>query len=241
MRHYDYISRPRWHPGMGRTSAQLNTSVVTAAGIASSGFNTTVSILKTLGDDVGTLPVVGAAIQSIISIGEAIYQIFKGCGQTCVQASNLANQADVLLAKNVDAYTSSSIRYQSMQAAALNTFDTTWAALQQACGNPQLGSAGQSCIADRQQGACKWKASAGGWNSDGTYTPWGAAGSGQDCWNWFIGMRDPIANDPFVQPDPTSATAGNSITSAGIAGSTATNDYGPLLIGALILAAAVLL
>jgi hypothetical protein len=99
-----------------------------------------------------------------------------------------------------------------MQVAALNTFDTAWQALQQACGNPQLGAAGQRCISDRQAGACTWKASAGGWQADGTYKMWGAAGSGSDCWNWFIGMRDPIANDPNVQPDPVPSSPASGAT-----------------------------
>ena len=150
--------------------------------------------------------------------------------------------------KNLQAYVSTSVRFQSMQTAALNTFDTTWAALQQACGQASLGAAGQRCISDRQQGACTWKASPGGWNADGTYTPWGAAGSGDSCWNYFVGMRDPIANDPFVQPDPTASTAstitdGTSMNS--IAGDLASvfsssNDM-PLLIAAAILLGAFLL
>jgi hypothetical protein len=226
--------------GIGQTTpASLNTSVVTAASIASTGFSTTVSLLKAFGNDVGSLPVVGAAISAIISIGEALYQVFKGCGQTCTEATSIANQADTLLAQNVDAYTSSSVRYQSMQTAALNTFDTTWAALQAACGQASLGQAGVNCINERASTGCQWKASQGGWNSDGSFTPWGAAGSGDVCWNWFVGMRDPIANDPFVQPDPTSATASTTATTT--ATTSTTSDETLLLIGAAILAAVLLL
>lgn len=191
-------------------------TVQSIASIAATGIATTTSILGALGSTLTVfglaLPVVGTAIAAIIGIGLAIANVFKGCGQTCVAATNIANQCDTLLSQNVNAYTGSPVRYASMQAAALNTFDTTWAAMQQACGDPSLGAAGQRCITDRQRGACTWKASAGGWNADGTYTKWGAAGSGSDCWNWFIGLRDPIANDPFVQPDPV---AGSSSTSTG--------------------------
>lgn len=193
----------------------------TAASIAATGITTTTSILGALGSTLTiaglALPVVGVAVAALVTVGIAVANMFKGCGQTCVAATNYANQAGALMAQNVNAYTSSPIRYASMQAAALNTFDTTWAALQKACGQAALQQAGQRCITDRQAGACTWKAKKGGWNADGTYTPWGAAGSGSDCWNWFIGMRDPIANDPFVQPDPTGAAgsgAGSSITSA---------------------------
>jgi hypothetical protein len=210
--------------GLGATALQTGE---TAASIAATGITTTLSILGALTPTLQllglALPVVGTAIAALVTVGIAIANCFKGCGVTCTQATAYANQADTILAQNVDAYTSSPIRYLSMQTAALNTFDTTWAALQQACGQAALGAAGQSCITDRQQGGCKWKASQGGWNQDGTYTPWGAAGSGTVCWNWFNGMRDPIANDPFVQPDPVAGaipTGAGTTSTTGITGST---------------------
>jgi len=238
----------------------------TAASIAAQGVATTATILSSLsiastvaaggvaaeatvlGISAAVVPVIGAAIAGIVAVGIAVANMFKGCGQTCIAATNIANQVGDELAKNVDHYTSSPIRFASMQAAALNVFDTAWAALVQACNNPQLQAAGQRCITDRQRGACVWKASPGGWNPDGTYTMWGPAGSGTSCWNWFTGMRDPIANDPFVQPDPTPAPAGatGSIVLPGSTGSTQT-DGGlattlstiptPLLIGGAILLA----
>jgi hypothetical protein len=243
-----YNPTSQWYPGLGQTNLQ---DAQTAEGIAATGIAVTTSILTSMGTTLTVLgvtlsaTVVGAAIVGLLAVGLAIAECFKGCGITCTQATAYANQAGAILAKNVDAYTSSSIRYASMQAAALNTFDTAWAALQAACNNPQLAAAGQRCITDRQQGACHWKASPGGWNSDGTYTPWGPSGSGTACWNWFIGMRDPIANDPFVQPDPvagaSSSTTG-ATTAIGASSSTAaTTDYTPLLIGAAILAAVALL
>jgi len=216
--------------------------VSTIASTASAGFATTASILFQLGMVSATVPIVGAAIAALVGIGIALANVFKGCGQTCVAATQIANQCDTLLSQNVNAYTSSPIRYASMQAAALNTFDTTWAALQKACGNPQLQAAGQRCITDRQRGACTWKASPGGWNADGTYKKWGAAGSGTDCWNWFIGMRDPIANDPFVQPDPVATDAGSG---AGVSSQSFTSAVSgiptPLLVAGGLVAAAVLM
>lgn len=210
----------------------------TAASIAAVGAQTTASILAVLGVVSATVPVIGAAVAAIVGVGIVIANMFKGCGQTCVAATNLANQADAIMVQNVTAYTSSKVRYASMQAAALNNFDTTWAALQKACAQTALGAAGQRCITDRQQGACTWKASQGGWNSDGTFTPWGAAGSGTVCWNWFVGMRDPIANDPFVQPDPTGTGtigAGSSASSFSIS-----SIPTPLLIGGGLLAVALM-
>jgi hypothetical protein len=241
---YHYIPRDssvNW--GMGQV---VPTMVSTIATTAATGFATTASILFQLGMVSSTIPIVGVAIAALVAVGIALANVFKGCGQTCVQATAIANQCDTLLVQNVTAYTSSPIRYASMQTAALNTFDTTWAALQQACGASALGAAGQRCITDRQRGACTWKASQGGWNADGTFTPWGAAGSGSTCWNWFVGMRDPIANDPNVQPDPTSSSllTGSAATSTIGTGSSSTStspDLTELLIGAALLAAAVLL
>jgi hypothetical protein len=239
---YHYIPRDssvNW--GMGQVVPPMVSTIATTA---ATGFATTASILFQLGMVSSTIPIVGVAIAALVAVGIALANVFKGCGQTCVQATSIANQCDTILAQNVNAYTSSPIRYASMQAAALNTFDTTWTALQQACGNAALAAAGQRCITDRQRGACTWKASPGGWNADGTFTPWGAAGSGSTCWNWFVGMRDPIANDPNVQPDPTSSSLAAGSTATGAVGTTTTatsSDLTELLIGAALLAAAVLL
>ncbi len=222
------------------TTASILSSLSISSTVAAGGIAADATVL---GLSAAVVPVIGAAIAALIAIGIALANAFKGCGQTCIEATQIANQCDTLLAQNVNAYTSSPIRYASMQTAALNTFDTTWAALQQACGQAALGAAGQRCITDRQAGACTWKASPGGWNVDGSYTMWGAAGSGTACWNWFVGMRDPIANDPNVQPDPVSSPAGvdqsinQSISSAA---SSVLSLPAPLLIGGGILLALVL-
>jgi len=232
--------------GLGQQYTVVPAGVTTAASIASTGIVATTSILTALTPGLTILgvaaPIVGTAIAALIGIGIAVANAFKGCGQTCIEATNIANQVGALLVQNVNAYTGSPIRTVSMQAGALNTFDTAWKALQQACGNPQLQAAGQRCITDRQQGACTWKASPGGWNQDGTFTPWGAAGSGSACWNWFIGMRDPIANDPFVQPDPvaTDASSGAGVSSQSFT-SAVSGIPTPLLVAGGLVAAAVLM
>lgn len=175
------------------------------------------------------IPIAGPIAAGIAAIGLALANVFSGCGQTCVEASNLANQAEPLLQQNLEQYMSAPIHYASMQAAALNNFDLTWTALEQACSNPQLGAAGQACIGDRQRGACHYQTSAGGWQN-GTYVSPGAAGSGSTCWNWFVGYRDPIANDPTVVPDPVpGASALSSLTGGATIGGIPVAD---LLIGA---------
>lgn len=132
------------------------------------------------------LAVAGAAAELMGAIG-----IGKGCGNTCIAATEFANQAEQILRQNLNTYMSlPTPRYASQQTAALNIFDQTWAALisVQACGNPALGSAGKNCITDRQAGSCKYKDANG------------------NCWNWFVGYRDPIANDTNIQADTAVST-----------------------------------
>jgi hypothetical protein len=190
--------------GLGQTSSSQ-----TISSIASTGASVTISTLVALGTITGPI---GAAIAGVVAAGMAIASLFKGCGQTCVEASNIANQVEQVLQQNLSQYMSAPVHYASLQAAALNNFNTAWAALTQACGNPQLASAGQNCISERQQGACSYKTTPGGWQGS-TYVYPGANGSGPACWNWFIGYHDPIADDPTVVPDPAPATAGGAITS----------------------------
>jgi hypothetical protein len=196
--------------GMGALTGQT----ASIAQAAQAGADTTAAALVTLGV---VVPGVGTIIAGLAAVGIALANIFSGCGQTCVEASDLANQAEPLLLQNLETYLSAPVHYQSLRAAALNNFQLTWNALVSACSNPALGSAGQSCISNRQQGACQWQASPGGWqqqNGVWTYVPWGPAGSGSSCWNWFIGYHDPIANDPTVVPNPlgVSSTSGNCLS-----------------------------
>lgn len=174
------------------------------------------------------VPFIGPAIAGIVLGIEAI--LHSGCGNTCIVTSNWANQAEALLQQNLSAYMAlKTPRAQSAQAVALQNFDKIWNYLAQECSNPQLGSAGQRCITDRQAGACH-------------YQP-----NGQ-CWNWFIGYRDPIANDPNVAPDSQSAQAaemgqsvvipgpGGTVTQAGT-GTSAVFDSKTLILAAVAMAA----
>lgn len=215
-------------------------------GILQGGQQSAAQIASTAAVLTGTIlggPLGGAIAGVIAQIGVAIANAFSGCGQTCVQATTIANQVEPILQQNLDAYMSAPIHYASLQAGALNNFTGAWNALQQACSSPSLAAAGQRCITDRQAGACTWKASPGGWNQDAsgtwTYTNWGAAGSGSACWNWFVGYHDPIANDPTVVPDPSPvASALSSLTSGTVFGLPISSL---LLPAGLLVAAAILL
>lgn len=201
----------RGFAGVGALPPQAQSiASMAAAGASATGF---------LIGALAAIPIAGPIAAAIAGLGVAIANVFGGCGQTCVAATQIADQVGQILGDNLAKYLAAPVHYKSLQAAALNNFDTAWAALVRACGDPGLSDAGKRCISDRQAGSCKWQASPGGWtrNADGswTYTAWGPAGSGSACWNWFIGMRDPIANDPTVVPDPSPVSgAGSSILSA---------------------------
>ncbi len=181
----------------------------TIAGIAATTATTTTGILAALGTFGAMGGPVTAAVAGIVAVGIALANLFSGCGQTCVAATNLADQAGALIDQAYTHYMSSPVHYASMQAAYLNLFDGTWNALVKACSNPALGAAGQRCISDRQAGSCAYKTSPGGWTQDAagkwTFIDYGANGSGTTCWNSFVGRRDPVANDPTVVPDPVGA------------------------------------
>ena len=93
-------------------------------------------------------------------------------------------------------------------------------------GSGQYGTAGQACVGDRQQGACHYQ-------SNGA------------CWNWFVGYRDPIANDPHVAANaaasPLSSVA-SSILPASVTAPLVSAGIDPtLLIGGAILGVVVIL
>jgi len=184
--------------GQGVLSPQNQTIAQGAAAAA--------SLTGILIGSLAAIPIAGPIAAAIAGIGVLLANVFAGCGSTCTEAANLANNAEPLLQENLDTYMSAPVHYQSLQTAALANFNNTWNALVQACSNPALGSAGQNCITARQNGACHYQTSPGGWQGD-TYVNPGVQGSGSACWNWFVGYYDPIANDPTVVPDPVPGAA----------------------------------
>ncbi len=136
------------------------------------------------------VPFIGPAIAGAALL--AAYLIKNsGCGQTCIQTSQWANQAQDALVQNINAYFAlPAPRSPENQQLALQTFDQIWAQLVKMCGDPQWGDAGKRCISDRERGACKWHATE---NSQ-----WPGGVQLGECFNWFAAFRDPIANDRNV-------------------------------------------
>lgn len=190
--------------GTAGATAALSSALLPAGGAAGTLLGMTAAV---------AIPVVGAAIAAI---GIGIMAILNsGCGQTCIETSQWANQAEPLLQQNVEAYFAiQAPRPISVQAAAVQNFMNVWNRLVQLCSQPGLGAAGQNCINDRKSGACKWKATA-----TGAYPGQPAQGA---CWNWWNAYHDPIANDTQVyndsqaaMPTTTGATGGTVVAGAG--------------------------
>lgn len=188
--------------------APLPPQTQSIAQMAAQGAGATASILVAMGTIGGP---VGAAAAALAGIGVLIANHFGGCGQTCVQATAIANQLATYWGQNLQAYMSAPVHYRSLQLAALNNFDTGWKALVAGCSDPQLGDAGARCISERQRG--------------GKYDA-------------FAVDRDPIANDPNVVPDPPAAGL---LSSVGVSPSATIGGVpvGALLLPAALIAAGV--
>ena len=161
--------------GAGSFSSSLTSSAGSAASSAGS--------MLAAGSAGGPIGIAVAAAAALVPI---IINAFKGCGQTCIAATQIVDQAEGYLKQNVAAYQSGP-HTRSSQAVALDTFDQMWGQVLQGCGNPALADAGRRCISERSRGG---------------------------RWDWFVYYRDPIANDPNVKPDP--AVADSTLASIGI-------------------------
>lgn len=209
-----------WHPGLGDVATQYGSQALGAGASILAAFGVATALTGPLA------PFVAAAGALVALFG----QIFSGCGQTCVLASQDANQVETILKNNLTSYLAGG-HTASEQQAALAVFQYAAQQLTNACGNPSLGKAGQNCISQRLvPTACQWKTSPGGW-SNGVYIYPGPAGSGSTCWNWIVGYYDPIANDPTVVPDPgTSPITTGGTTATGATATTSTSSTSPLLL-----------
>lgn len=232
---------PYWNPrGLGATASNTQAQNIAKAGAAVG--SSAVGIFTATGAIAGPVgAVVGAAIGLVTTLITALIAN-SGCGETCIETSQWANQAEPLLLQNVQAYFAQPApRSQSSQAAALANFDSVWATLVSQCSQQGTGDAGQRCISDRQAGACTWKQSST--SPLLAYVSYGEPNTGE-CWNWFSGYRDPIANDTDVVEDSSSAlaqgavdTTASVLSSVGLPSSWAL----PALIAVAVVAAVVVL
>jgi hypothetical protein len=227
----------------GPTNLQLGEQgagvAVSAAGAAIASGAAAASGATILGSTLlaTAIPFVGPAIAAATIVIEAIMN--SGCGQTCIESTSFANQANAALQQNIEAYFQPRMvsgKYDptitlttESQAASVGNFNRFWQWLVTQCSNSQLGTAGQKCISDRQRGSCKWTQPAS------SVPPWGSPAAGQ-CWDWFVGYLDPIANDTNVAPgasllaDPTAGTSPAGATTGGASPETLTGGNSSLIL-----------
>lgn len=178
------------------------------------------------------IPVVGPIIAGV-TLGLTALFGRKGPKQKLATTA-IVNELEPKLRDNVTGYFN--IRTASAKAQALANFDAAWQWLVQNCATEQYGDPGQHCVADRDRNACVWHR--------GPNDPWQQYDNvvPGECWNWWKGYRDPIANDtPIPDPALTGAQQGSIDSVLAQIDQTVTggNPSNYLLIGgALLLAAA---
>lgn len=140
-----------------------------------------------------TSTVIGAAVAGVMLAIMAIVSR-KGPKQKTL-TTQYAEEMINLLRKNLNEYMAGP-HTASSQAVALAAFDQgqAWLFGSEACGSPEMGDPGLRCIFERQPvGTCTQA------QADAAHEPL------SDCGKYSMSrdLRDPIANDPNVKPDPT--------------------------------------
>lgn len=176
-----------------------------ATGITSGVASSAASLLALSPVTGPAAPFIAAAAGLVALFGN----IFSGCGNTCIQATQYANQAGSQLdALKAQYFALATPRPYAAQQAYLQALPQLFNWLQQMCGNPALGTAGKNCISQRlTRRPCPGVAPAPVWC---------------DYWSFYY---DPVANDPDVAPPPSAAVSSvaagspaSSSTTASVAG-----------------------
>lgn len=153
------------------------------------------------------VPVVGAIVAGV-TIGLMALLNRKGPKQK-VATTQIVDSVEPYLAENRDGYFAGP-RTRSSQAQALANFDAGWDYVRQNCGDATMGDPGKRCISERDRGG---------------------------RWDWFALYRDPIVNDPGVQPDPASP----GVVEAIFGGGPSSNSPVPLFLAMGLAVAALML
>jgi hypothetical protein len=186
-------------------------AVAAASSLAAGGSGLILGMTASL-----AVPIIGAALAAVTAIVTLLIEN-SGCGETCIETSQWANQAEPALLANIQAYFNlPAPRTISQQNAALSNFIAVWTTLENQCSQSGLGTAGQKCISDRQSGACTWKQTAT--SPLLAYVQYGEPNVGE-CWNWYSGYHDPIANDQVVDDDPAAVAQVQANAAAGTSSS----------------------
>lgn len=165
---------------------------------------------------------IGGAVAAISMLSGTITKLIDGCGQSCVQATDIVNQAETYVQEIASAYWNAPEHTKSLQAYTLQQLDAIFDKVRALCGQIP-GNAGLNCVKERLTRGYlpPWCVTAGLTLADG-------------CGGWYDVTYDPIANDPSVVPDPTPVSAVTDTISSAFSGLTG-GGYGPvLLVGSVI-------
>lgn len=157
--------------GMGATGTEIGTKVTATAGAIAGGSASTIA-----GAIGVAVPVVGIAIAAIV-MGVTAWLNRMGPKQK-KWTTEIADQATAQLQEIQRVYFSTPYNPANQQAA-LGATDQMLQAIQDGCGQPNMGKPGQNCISERLV--------------RGGSAPWCPTGTGCD---YLTAYRDPIANDP---------------------------------------------
>jgi hypothetical protein len=166
---------------------------------------------------------VGGAMLAITALSGTIAHLISGCGQVCVNDTNIVNQADVLIQQLKAAYWNTNPRTVGFQKWTLQQMDAIFAQVQQNVG--------------LQKSATERLTRGGG-------APWCAANNlpiGPDCGGWYDTVYDPIAHDANTIPDPPDTSIGSTIANLGTGAITGSKTGDVALIGGVILLAVILM
>lgn len=192
--------------GLGApTDAQIAAGLVSGTNIgASTAIGTGSEVAGGIAAGLETLaPFTGPAAPFIAAAGAIVGPIatlFKGCGATCQQTSQIANQVTAAAQQITTLYWAQKVRTVSMQQAAIASLQQIYQFLIQNC-QAIGGKGGQQCIQDRQPG--------------GKY-------------DFQAQQILPIQNDSAVVPDPVTASPVASALPSAVAAVTSSNLFLPL-------------
>jgi hypothetical protein len=132
---------------------------------------------------------IGGAVLAITALSGQIAHLISGCGDQCTAATQVVNQADVIVQQIASAYWQAPTRTKSFQAWTLAQMDDIFNQVRTLCGKIG-GDPGQRCVQERLQ--------------RGFRPPWCTDSSVplSQCGGWYDVTYDPIARDPAVIPDP---------------------------------------
>jgi hypothetical protein len=210
-----------YHRGLG-ANQQTTQAIITGATSAASKI-----ALQIMGPAAASGPVglaIGLSALAITALSGKIAHLISGCGQVCIDATNIVNQEDQYVLQIAQAYWNTPTRTKSFQQWTLQQLDSIFQQTAQMLA--PLGDVGAKSARERltRGYAAPWCVSnhlAVGVDNVVDPSPTNPLGR---CGGWYDVTYDPIANDPDVVPD--SSVAVQAATSVGLLNPSGTLNWG---------------